>query len=61
MQPDYTPESLPFSLFLVKARIAGRRIRMAWTALPSWMRDGLMACAIAFPLWLLLVAVLLVF
>lgn len=45
----------------LQIRIAGRRIAHTWTALPSWLQDGLTACAIAFPLWLLLVAVLLVF
>lgn len=45
----------------VYCRIQGRRVRNSWASLPPWIRDGLTACALLFPLWLLLCAVLLVF
>lgn len=43
-------------------RIQGRRCRNWWTrTVPSWLQDGLTACALFFPLWLLLAMTLLVF
>lgn len=45
----------------VYLRILGRRIGLIWTELPDWAQDGFIAWAIAVPLWLLLIAVLLVF
>lgn len=45
----------------VYLRILGRRIGLVWNDLPGWAQDGLVAWSIAVPLWLLLIAVLLVF
>jgi len=61
MQADFTPKPISFSRLPLAARIAGRRLRLAWTELPGWMQDWLTACALGFFVWLWLVAALLVF
>jgi len=53
----------PNSVLSVRARlrIVVRRIQNGWRDLPPWTHDALLACLIAFPLWLILCAALLVF
>jgi len=60
MRTDITPKPNPLSP-VTAMRIAGRRLRLAWSELPGWMQDGLTACALGFFVWLWLVAALLVF